>query len=137
MLFRSSLIPSPAMATRSPFRCSAFTTATFCAGSTSASTWSMPTARATASAVVRLSPVSITTRMPSACSARIASTVLALIGSAELFSYVYLRHVLHMAWWPAYLGTPPEQQRVGTWQVPHPVFGNWHAANARSHYQSA
>ena len=45
-------------------------------------TSSMPSLRATASAVVRLSPVSMTMRMPSACSAAIASGVVALIGSA-------------------------------------------------------
>ncbi len=42
----------------------------------------MPSARATASAVVRLSPVSMTTRMPSAMSALSASGVVALTGSA-------------------------------------------------------
>jgi len=42
------------------------TTAAFLSGSTSASTISMLRRRATAPAVVRLSPVSVTTRMPSA-----------------------------------------------------------------------
>ena len=58
------------------------TTALFWSGRTSASTSSMPSRRATALAVVRLSPVSITTRMPSALSAASASGVEALIGSA-------------------------------------------------------
>ena len=49
------------------------TTALLCSGSTSASTSSMPSWRATASAVVRLSPVSITTRMPCGRSASSAS----------------------------------------------------------------
>ena len=48
------------------------TTSPFCAGRTSASTWSMPKVRATASAVVRLSPVSMTICTPSARKARIA-----------------------------------------------------------------
>ena len=42
----------------------------------------MPSLRATASAVVRLSPVSMTMRMPSARSASSAAGVVALIGSA-------------------------------------------------------
>ena len=51
-------------------------------GSTSASTRSMPSRRATASAVTRLSPVSMTTSMPSARSASRASGVVSLTGSA-------------------------------------------------------
>lgn len=62
--------------------------------------------------------------------------VVALVGSAEFFSYLYLRHVLHMVWWPAYLGPSVEQQPAGIWRIPHPVFGNWHAANARSRHES-
>jgi hypothetical protein len=63
--------------------------------------------------------------------------VLALVGSAEFFSYLYLRHVVRMEWWPAYLGATPDPGQAGIWRVAHPVFGNWHAANARSHHQSA
>ena len=58
----ASLTPSPAIATTRPSRRSRSTTALFCSGRTSAATSSMPSRRATASAVVRLSPVSITTR---------------------------------------------------------------------------
>ena len=47
----ASLMPSPAIATTRPSLCSRFTTALFCSGSTSASTSSMPSCRATASAV--------------------------------------------------------------------------------------
>ena len=66
----ASFTPSPAMATTRPSRRSFSTTALFCSGSTSASTSAMPSRRATASAVVRLSPVSITTRTPS-CAQRL------------------------------------------------------------------
>ena len=58
----ASLTPSPAMATTRPSRRSFSTTALLLSGSTSASTSSMPSWRATACAVVRLSPVSMTTR---------------------------------------------------------------------------
>ena len=78
----ASLIPSPAIATKRPSRWRPFTTSAFWSGSTSATTSSRRSLRATASAVVRLSPVSMTTRIPSACSARMASGVLSLIGSA-------------------------------------------------------
>ena len=60
----ASLTPSPAMATTRPSRRNRSTTALFCSGSTSASTSAMPSRRATAMAVVRLSPVSMTMRMP-------------------------------------------------------------------------
>ena len=62
----ASLMPSPTIATTLPSACSALTLSAFCSGSTSASTWSMPTSRAIASAVARLSPVSIQTSRPSA-----------------------------------------------------------------------
>ena len=64
----ASLMPSPTIATTLPCAWSAWTLSAFCSGSTSASTWSMPTSRAIASAVARLSPVSIHTSRPSACS---------------------------------------------------------------------
>ena len=44
--------------------------------------WSMPSVFATACAVTRLSPVIITIVTPASCSERIASDVLALMGSA-------------------------------------------------------
>ena len=69
----ASLTPSPAIATIRPSFCSFATTALFWSGSTSASTSSMPRLRATAFAVVRLSPVSMMTLMPSAASAFSAS----------------------------------------------------------------
>jgi hypothetical protein len=56
--------------------------ASFWSGMTSASTWSIPSVRATACVVVRLSPVTMTTRIPDARSARSASGVEARIGSA-------------------------------------------------------
>ena len=80
----ASLMPSPTMATRCPWACSASMTAALSPGSTSA--WiregSMPTRRATDSAVARSSPVSIQTVRPCASSVRIASMASALIGSA-------------------------------------------------------
>ena len=62
------------------------TTSLLWSGSTSASTRSMPRRRATASAVTRLSPVSMTTSMPSARSACRASGVVSLTGSAMAMS---------------------------------------------------
>ena len=62
------------------------TTSFLRSGSTSASTSSMPSLFATASAVVRLSPVSMTMRTPSSRSVFKASAVVALIGSATAMS---------------------------------------------------
>ena len=78
----ASLTPSPTMATTRPSACNRLMTSAFSAGWTSAITSSTPSARATAWAVVRLSPVSMTTRRPSAWSSRIASGVELLMGSA-------------------------------------------------------
>ena len=58
------------------------TTSLFCSGSTSARTSSIPSAPGHGLAVVRLSPVSMTTRIPSSRSPRSASGVEALTGSA-------------------------------------------------------
>ena len=52
-------MPSPAMATTRPSAWSRLTSPAFWSGSTSARTSSMPSRRATASAEVRLSPVSM------------------------------------------------------------------------------
>ncbi len=76
------MTPSPAMATARPSDRSFWTTLALSSGRTSASTSSMPSRAATARAVVRLSPVIITSRTPSPCSALTASGVEALIGSA-------------------------------------------------------
>ena len=68
----ASLTPSPTMATRRPSSRSRCTTSLLRSGNTPASISSMPSVFATARAVVRLSPVSITMRRPSprnACSA--------------------------------------------------------------------
>src|SRR5438093_34970 len=70
----ASLMPSPTIATTLPCFWRSLITSAFCAGRTSAITSSTPTCRAMASAVRRLSPVSITTSMPMAFSARTAST---------------------------------------------------------------
>ena len=78
----ASLTPSPAMATTRPCPRRRCTTAPFCSGRTSASTSVMPSLAATACAVVRLSPVSMTMRMPSARRLASAAGVVALIGSA-------------------------------------------------------
>ncbi len=77
-----SFTPSPAMATIRPSPFSRATTALLPSGSTSASTSLIPSRRATAWAVVRLSPVSMTMRMPSACSSWRTGAVEGLIGSA-------------------------------------------------------
>jgi len=76
----ASLMPSPTIATswRDPFpacsrSCNRFTSAALSAGSTSASTRSIPTCPAMASAVCRLSPVIITTSRPSLRRSAIAS----------------------------------------------------------------
>ena len=78
----ASLMPSPAIATCLPPARSIFTWATFPAGSISASTVSSPSCLATAAAVRRLSPVSMTSFRPSAWRSLMASAVVALIGSA-------------------------------------------------------
>ena len=64
----ASLMPSPAMATMRPSLLKLLDVRLFWSGKTSATTSSIPSCRATASAVVRLSPVSITIRNPSAWS---------------------------------------------------------------------
>src|SRR4051812_24985157 len=61
----ASLTPSPAIATTRPSCRSRLTTSLLWSGSTSASTRSMPSRLATASAVTRLSPVSMTTSIRS------------------------------------------------------------------------
>ena len=78
----ASLTPSPAIATTRPLSRNCFTTRPLSSGRISASTSAIPSLAATACAVVRLSPVNMTTRIPSSCKTRIASGVLALIGSA-------------------------------------------------------
>ena len=62
----ASLMPSPTIATRLPSDCSRLTSAALRSGRTSARTRPMPTWRAMAAAVRRLSPVIITTSRPSA-----------------------------------------------------------------------
>ena len=69
----ASFTPSPAIATTRPSARRRLTTSLFRSGRTSASTSSMPSRRATALAVVRLSPVSMTMRRPSAFSAATTS----------------------------------------------------------------
>ncbi|OPY59774.1 MAG: hypothetical protein A4E57_04667 [Syntrophorhabdaceae bacterium PtaU1.Bin034] len=61
----ASFMPSPAIATILPCSWSFFTMRAFLSGSTSAITSSSPSFLATASAVVRLSPVTMMTRIPS------------------------------------------------------------------------
>jgi hypothetical protein len=75
----------------------------------------------------------VNARLRSALGAGLVVAV-ALVGSAEFFSYLYLRHVVRMDWWPAYLGAPAEQQPAGVWRIPHPVLGNWRAPNARTRH---
>jgi len=75
-------MPSPTMATTLPDDCSSATSFALSPGSTSASTLSMPSLLATASAVLRLSPVSITTSMPIPFSSDTASAEVGLIASA-------------------------------------------------------
>ena len=78
----ASLMPSPAMATLRPSFCRSRTTSNFFSGKTSASNSSMPRLLATASAVARLSPVSMTRRIPSVLRLRTACTAKGLTGSA-------------------------------------------------------
>ena len=78
----ASLMPSPAIATMRPSACRRFTRSLFSGQRLRRRPRRCRASRATASAVARLSPVSMTTRMPSACRALIASGVEALIGSA-------------------------------------------------------
>ena len=78
----ASFTPSPAMATTFPWARSSRTMRCLSSGSTSPWNSSMPSLRATASAVVRLSPVSMTMWMPLARRLSSAAGVLCLTGSA-------------------------------------------------------
>ena len=78
----ASLMPSPTNPTTCPASRRAVTCAAFSAGSTSATTWSMPTAEAMACAVAVLSPVSIHTSSPSAFSWAMASAEVGFTVSA-------------------------------------------------------
>ena len=78
----ASLSPSPTMATRRPCSWYFRTTSSFRSGDTCASTASIPTWRATASAVSRRSPVRSTTCSPRSRSARMAAALVARTGSA-------------------------------------------------------
>src|SRR5680860_161953 len=69
----ASLMPSPTMPTTRPSSCNRRTSRDLCSGITSASTRPMPTWRAMAAAVRRLSPVIITTSMPRLFSAATAA----------------------------------------------------------------
>ena len=78
----ASLIPSPAMATTAPCCLSFRMSSILSCGMTSAWTSSIPSSRATASAVARLSPVHMMIFNPISCSVRIAAALDSLIGSA-------------------------------------------------------
>src|SRR5437879_648197 len=78
----ASLTPSPAIATTRPSLRRRCTVLAFSSGRTSATTSVMPSCWATASAVRRLSPVSITSRRPSAFSAATARALVSLTGSS-------------------------------------------------------
>ena len=69
----ASLIPSPTIATLCPCSCKARICASFSVGRTSEMTVSIPTCLRIASAVTRLSPVSMTTEMPISRSLLIAA----------------------------------------------------------------
>ena len=77
----ASLMPSPTMATL-PAACSWRITASLPSGSTPAITASTPACLPMASAVRWLSPVSMTTLMPMACSSRMARGLSSLMVSA-------------------------------------------------------
>ena len=79
-----SLMPSPTMATLWPLSCSSRTWRSLSAGSTSAITASLerPTPRPMASAVVRLSPVSMTACTPNRRSASMAALLVGFTSSA-------------------------------------------------------
>ena len=78
----ASLMPSPTMATILPAACSSLTAWALRSGRTSASTWLMPTWRAMASAVRRLSPVIMYTSSPRASRDRTAAAESGLRTSA-------------------------------------------------------
>ena len=79
----ASLMPSPTIATRRPSAWRRSTSATFWSGNTSASTRSIPTWRAIASAVRRLSPVRIAVSSPIRLSAATASRAWGFSVSAQ------------------------------------------------------
>ena len=57
--------------------------------------------------------------------------LVALVGSAEFFGWIYLRHVVELDWRPTWQGPPLEDRRIGPWRVAHAAWGNWRIANAR------
>ena len=78
----ASLMPSPTIATIFPSCCNSLILAAFCSGRISASTLTIPTCRAIASAVFLLSPVNITTSKSNLRKALTASGEESLIASA-------------------------------------------------------
>src|SRR3990167_3519211 len=82
----ASLMPSPTIPTRLPSSWSRLTSLALSPGRTSARTRSIPTSRAIASAVRRLSPVIMMTSRPSRCSAATAAAELGLRVSATATS---------------------------------------------------
>ena len=82
----ASLMPSPAIATLRPSGLQPLDQRGLVFRRTSPWTSSMPSARATACAVVAPSPVAITTRSPLACNAAIVGLAEDLIGSATASS---------------------------------------------------
>ncbi|MOA30136.1 hypothetical protein D3C78_1511970 [compost metagenome] len=78
----ASLMPSPTEASTLPPARISWIAFTLPSGSTSATTREMPTCRAIALAVRALSPVTMATSMPIACSALMAATLDGFSGSA-------------------------------------------------------
>ncbi len=100
----ASFMPSPAMATKEPSSCRLFTFSPLSCGRTSANTSSIPSFSATACAVLRLSPVIITMRIPCWCSCSTASGVVSLMGSATPKSPASSPPMAtNMAVWPSFL----------------------------------
>jgi len=108
----ASLMPSPAIATTWRSHCASSTTRTLSAGKTSAITCSIPSFLATASAVRRLSPVTITTRRPASRSARSASCVDAVPRAIRPDLGMHRARVLGRGRW-RWLGPRLHRNRLG------------------------
>src|SRR6266540_834261 len=116
----ASLTPSPTIATVLPWACRRAISPTLSAGMTSASARSMPTLAAIAAAVVWLSPVSMATSRPMACSRATCSAAPGLSASAAS-----LRRPTHTVTggWPGVAATAA--------RTPAPASARWRESRLR------
>jgi hypothetical protein len=63
--------------------------------------------------------------------------LLALLAAAEGLSYVFVRHVVNLAWQPNYLVPGGAVRFQGRWLTENQPWGAWHPPGARSRHQTA